>query len=140
MQRHLEKLRRDEEAARASATTPAAAVDEKIEELGHELDMAEHRLDAELADDARSFAQAVEAELDGWDAWLDRLQAKAAAKTGAARTRAEETIADLRRRRLAVAESLAGVRAAVGDTWRDAKKRVVAGLDELKRKADDWKD
>ena len=136
MQRHLDTLREDEESARASAGRDGDATDGQLEQLESELGIAEQRLAAELAADRTQFVEAVETELDGWDGFTERMQAKAATRTGAARERAEYEIADLRRRRIAVAESLAGVRATGGEGWRDAKKRVLAALDELKRKSD----
>ncbi len=140
IQRYLETLRQEDEAADAEAIRRPgeyeAPYQAQLQVLENELNIAEHRLDAEIADDRKQFVEAVEAELDDWDAFMERMQANAAAKTGAAREESEKVIADLRRRRLAIGESLAGVRAAVGDTWRDRKKRVLAALDELKRKAD----
>jgi hypothetical protein len=136
LQRHVTTLRRDEQAARASARQHAAAVEEQLAQLGNDLDIAEHRLAAELADDRKRFAHAVEAELHDWDVFLERMQAKAAHKKGAARSILEESIADFRRRRCAASEGLAGVRASTGEQWRDARKRVLASLDELKRRVD----
>jgi hypothetical protein len=109
------------------------ATDERLE---GELRIAEHRLAAELADDRREFTAAVEHALDAWDGLIERLQARAATLGTAERAQAERAVADLRRRRMAIAESLAGVRAAMGEGWRDARKRVLAALDELKRKSD----
>jgi hypothetical protein len=140
IQRHLETLCQEDEAAEAAALRRTAEYEAlyqaQLRVLNNALEIAEHHLDAEIADDRNQFVEAVEAELDDWDAFMDRMQANAAAKAGAAREASEKLIADLRRRRLAIGESLAGVRAAVGDTWRDGKKRVLAALDELKRKAD----
>ena len=140
IQRHLETLRQEDEAAEAATLRRTAEYealyDAQLQVLENALKIAEHHLDAEVADDRKQFVEAVEAELDEWDAFMDRMQANAAAKAGAAREQSEKVIADLRRRRLAIGESLAGVRAGVGDTWRDGKKRVLAALDELKRKAD----
>ncbi|MGZ8695273.1 MAG: sll1863 family stress response protein [Gaiellaceae bacterium] len=140
IERHLERLRQDDEAAEAAALRRSreyeALYQARLQVLESELKIAEHHLDAEIADDRKQFVAAVDAELADWDALMERMQANAAAKAGAAREESEKVIADLRRRRLAIGESLAGVRAAVGDTWRDGKKRVLAALDELKRKAD----
>jgi hypothetical protein len=69
------------------------------------------------------------------------MQVKAAAKSGAAREQAEAAIADLRTRRVSIDKSLSDVGTSAGDGWRDAKARVLAELDELKRKADAaWRD
>ena len=94
-------------------------------------------LDADLAEDRPHFTAAVEAELHGWDAFAERLQATAAAKTGSARDRAETGIKELRRRRLAVTERLDDLRDVPGEAWREHQERVTAARDELERMADD---
>ena len=136
MRRYIDSLRRDEESARASAHERAAAVDERIEKLDNELELAEHRVAAEFAATEEHFTGAIEAELHSWDQHLDRMQAKAAAKSGAAREQAEAAIADLRRRRVAIGKSLADLGTAAGEQWQHAKKRVLAELDDLKSQAD----
>ena len=136
MQRYIDTLRRDEESARASVHERAAAVDERIEKLDNELELAEHRVAAEFATTEEQFTSAIEAELHSWGQHLDRMQAKAAAKSGAAREQAEAAIADLRQRRVAIGKSVADAGTAAGEQWRDAKTRVLAELDELKSKAD----
>jgi hypothetical protein len=60
------------------------------------------------------------------------MQAKAAAKSGDARERAEAAIADLRQLRVSIGRTIADV----GEQWQDAKTRVLAQLDELKSRAD----
>ena len=141
MQRYLDTLRRDEESARASARERAAAVDERLEQLDNELELAEHRVAAEFAETEKQFTGAIDAELHRWDAYLDRMQAKAAAKSGAARERAEAAIADLRQRRVSIGKSLSDAGTAAGDGWRGAKTRILAELDDLKTKADAaWRD
>ncbi len=136
LEQYVATVKEDEASARAEAHRQAGAVDEKLEQLGNDLDIAEHRLAAELADDRKSFADAVQAELHDWDVFLERMQAKAAEKSAPARTEVEKAIADLRRRRTEITESLAGVREVTGEKWSDAKVRVLAALDELKSKAD----
>ena len=136
MQRYVNSLRRDEESARLSAHERAAAVDERMEKLDNELELAEHRVAAEFAATEEQFTGAIEAELRSWDQYLDRMQAKAAATSGAVREQAEAAIAELRQRRVAIGKSFADVRTAVGEQWRDAKKRVLAELDDLKSQAD----
>ena len=64
------------------------------------------------------------------------MQAKAAATTGAARERAEAEIAELRQRRVSIGKSLTHVGTTAGGGWRDAKRRVLTELDELKNEAD----
>ena len=79
---------------------------------------------AEFAATQDQFTDALGAELRRWDAYLDRMQAKAAAKTGAARERAEAEIAELRQRRVSIGKSLTHVgtaaAAAAGATRRRA--------------------
>lgn len=135
MQPYIDTLRHDEESARATARRQAAAVDERLELLHNDLELAEHRVAAEFATTGDQFTDAVEAELHHWDTYLDRMQATAAANTGAARERAEAAIADLRQRRVSMRERFPGV-GTTGDGWPDAKTRVLAELDALKRQAD----
>jgi hypothetical protein len=136
MQRYIDTLRREEESARASARERAAADDERLGQLENELELAEHRVAAEFSPTKEQFEGAIDAELHRWDAYLDRMQAKAAAKSGAVRVRAEAGVADLRQRRVAIGKSFADVGAQRGEQWQDAKKRILAELDELKSKAD----
>jgi hypothetical protein len=136
MQRYIETLRRDEESARASARERAAAVEERLEQLDNELELTEHRVAAEFAATQDQFNDALEAELRRWDAYLDRMQTKAASKTGAARERAEAAVTDLRQRRVSIGKSLSDVGTAAGEGWRGAKTRMLAELDELKKEAD----
>jgi hypothetical protein len=91
---------------------------------------------AEFAATQDQFTDALGAELRRWDTYLDRMQAKAAATSGAARERAEAEIAELRQRRVSIGKSLSHVRTAAAGGWRDAKTRVLAELDDLKNEAD----
>jgi hypothetical protein len=136
LRRYIDTLRREEESARASVRERAAAVDERLERLENELELAEHRVAAEFAATKEQFAEEIDAELRRWDAFLNRLQGKAAEKSGVARERAEAAIADLRRLRVAIGKSLADVGTTVGEQWHDAKQRVLAELDDLKSQAD----
>ena len=136
MQGYIDTLRREEESARASAHERAAAVDERLEQLDNELELAEQRVAAEFAATEEQFAGAIKAELHRWDAYLARMQARAATKSGAARERAEAAIADLRQLRVSIDKSLSEVGTAAGENWQDAKTRILADLDDLKSKAD----
>ena len=135
MQRYIDSVRREEAFARASAHERAAAVDQSFEQLDTELELAEHRVAAEFAVTEEQFNDALEAELHRWDAYLDRMQAKAATQSGAARERAEAAIADLRQRRVSIGQSHSDAGTA-GDEWRDARAPVLAELDDLKTRAD----
>jgi hypothetical protein len=136
MQPYIDTLRRDEESARASAHKQAAAVDERLEQLDNELELAEHRVATQLAATEDQFTDALEAALHHWDAYLNRMQAKAAARTGIARERAEAAIADLRQRRISIGESFPDIGTAASERWRDTTTRVLAELDALKTNAD----
>jgi len=141
MQPYINTLRRDEESARASAREWTAAVDGRLEQLDNELELAEHRVAAEFAATEDQLTDALTAELHRWDVYLDRMQTKAAEKTGLARERAEAVVADLRQRRVSIGTSVSDLGTATGEGWRDAKRRVLAELDELKSKADAaWRD
>lgn len=136
MQGHIDALRRDEQVVRASVRMEADAAGVRLEQLDNSIELAEHRIEAELAPTEDQFTDELEAELDGWDAHLERMQTWAASKTGDARESAEATIAELRQRRLSIGARVGVVGAAAGDGWRDAKSRALAELDELKTKAD----
>jgi len=136
MQRYIDTLRHEEESARASARERVAALDGRLEQLDNELELAEHRVAAEFAATEEQFDDAIEAELHLWDAYLGRMQARAATKSGVARERAEAAIAELRQRRVSIGKSLSDVGAAADSGWRGARTRVLAELDDLKSHAD----
>ena len=95
----LERLRAQEASAFAAVRERTETVDELFRQLELDIALATHRLASELADDATSFAAAVEAELSDWDAAIERLQTRIASKPQSARARAEAEIAELRRAR-----------------------------------------
>ena len=86
-----------------------------------------------MADDATSFAEAVEAELYDWDAAIERLQTRVATKAQNAREQAEAEIAALRQARSRAAERLTALPAS-SDTWQKQRNRVTEALDDLERK------
>ena len=137
MQRHLDTLREDAQSARASAGRDGDATDGQLEQLESELGIAEQRLAAEFAADRTQFVEAVEAELDGWDTYLERLQTSVAAKAWKAREQAEAAIGDVRSRRIGVGERLAQVRDSAGATSQEARRHITAARDELEQKADE---
>jgi hypothetical protein len=137
MQHQFETVRMELAALGASLGEKAEAVDAKFAELDWKIAMMELGLEAELADDQVAFADAVEAELVEWDEYINRKQAKTTDKTAAASERAEQVVADLKRRRAAVAESLRDARTSSGDAWRKTKERILTSLAEMRRKADD---
>ena len=134
LQDRLDRLREEEASARAAVREKAEAVDEKVRQLEIDIAIAENRLASEMADDATSFAEAVEAELHDWDAAIERLQTRAATKAQNAREQAEAEIAELRQARNRAAERLTALRAASEDAWQEQKNRVTEALDDLERK------
>ena len=133
---YITPLRRDEESTRALAHEQAAAVDERLQQLDNDLELAEHRVAAEFAATEGGFAEELEGELRRWDAHLDRMQTKAAATTGDVRDRAETAIADLRQRRVTIGRSRSELGTTASEGWHDVRARVLAELDELKNEAD----
>jgi hypothetical protein len=135
LQDRLHLLREEEASARAAIREKAEAVDEEFRQLEIDIAIAENRLDSEMADDAASFAEAVDAELSDWDAAIERLQMRAATKAQTAREHAEAVVAELRQARNRAAEQLTTLRApSDGDVWQQIRDRVTEALDDLERK------
>jgi hypothetical protein len=137
LQGRLGRLREEEAWAWEAVREKAEAVDEQVRQLEIDIAIAEDRLASELADDATTFAEAVEAELHDWDDAIERLQTRAATKAAEAREQAEAEIAALRRARNRVAERLTTLRASADDAWRELKNRITDALDDLERKVRD---
>ncbi len=119
----LDRLREEEASARKAVREKAEAVDEQFRQLEIDIAIAENRLASELADDATSFADAVEAELHEWDAAIERLQTRAATKTQEAREQAEAEIASLRRVRNRSSRAADGARCVLGHMERAEESR-----------------
>jgi hypothetical protein len=134
LRERLDMLREQEASARAAVRERAEAVDERFWQLEIDIAIAENRLASEMADDAISFAEAVEAELHDWDSAIERLQIRAAAKPQNAREQAEAAVAGLRRARNRAAERLTALHASSDDVWQEQRKRVTQALDDLERK------
>ena len=132
----LEGLREEEAAAWEAVRAKAETVDEQFRQLEIDIATAEDRLASELAVDAASYAEAVQAELEDWDAAIERLQTRAATKEEEAREQAETGIAALRQARNRVAERLTALREAPS-TWQEQRNRVTDALDELERNVRD---
>ncbi len=147
----LDALRKQEASARAAvkeahdvkkqeASEHAAAADDKLRQLETRASSAEHVLAEEVAEDKKSFVDAMNADLDDFKGRLHGLDEKAAAKTGSARERAQAAVAELRSSMNTVSERLAEVRNASGDRWRERKKDVMDARTKLEQKVDDvWK-
>lgn len=103
LRRQLAALRRDEASTRTSIHRATGAVEDRLEQLGNEIDIAEHGLAAQLADDRHAFAEAVEAGA----ARLGR-RARAQAGEGGAHRGSGVRPARGRHRRHAAAENRCG--------------------------------
>jgi hypothetical protein len=96
-------------------------VDEKLAQLDKRVEMAQHALAAELAEDEKSFTHAMRAHLDDLEALLDRLRAKAATKPRGPREEAEAMIGDLRATRHVTEQCLDELHEASGERLREEK-------------------
>jgi chromosome segregation ATPase len=111
-------------------------VEQKLAQLKTRLAVAERSLAADASDDWATYAAAVEAELESWDTYLERLQATVATRAWHAREQAETAIGEIRSRRLAVDERLTQAPVPNGG-WQEQKERVSEARDELERTADE---
>jgi hypothetical protein len=124
----IEQLRSSEAAPRLQRHLDLVDdVEQRLAQLKTRLDVAERSLAADASGDWTAFAAAVEAELESWDTYLERLQTTVAMRAWHAREQAEAAIGDVRSRRLAVNDSLA----------HGARERVTEARDELEQKADE---
>jgi hypothetical protein len=137
VRRHLDALEHEEASVRAAARQAPGEVEEKLGQLKTRVDIAEHSLTADLSGDWPTFVAAVEAELDSWDTYLERLQTSVAAKAWEARAHSETAIAEVRTRRIAVDKHLAHSRERTGEAWQEQRNRVTAARDELEHKTDE---
>ena len=137
IRRHLDALYREEASVLAAAREAPDEVEEKLGQMRARLAVAENALLADISDEWTTFAAAVEDELRSWDAYLERQQARAAAKAGRAREQTEAAIADVRTQLIAVYDRLAQTREGVDGAWHEQKNQVSAARDELERKADE---
>jgi hypothetical protein len=112
-------------------------VEQRLAQLKTRLGVAERSLAADVSGDWATFAAAVEAELESWDSYLERLQTTVATRAWHAREQAEAAIGDVRSRRIAVDERLAQARAASADGWQERRELVSAARRELEQKADE---
>ena len=132
LEHRFERLRAQEAFAYAAVREKAEAVDEQFRQLEIDVAIAGNRLASELADDAGSYAEAVENELHEWDAAIERLQTRAATRSENAREAAEAEIAALRQTRNIAAEQLHVLHASSA-AWQEQRDDVRTALDELER-------
>ena len=137
IQRHLDALHQDETSVLAAVRRAPDEVEEKLGQLRTRVDIAELSLTADLSGDWPTFVAAVEAELDSWDTYLERLQTSVATRAWEARAQAETAIAEVRTRRIAVDAHLAQAPERTGDTWQEQRARVTVARDELEEKTDE---
>ena len=130
----IERLREEEASAWAAVRAKAEAVDDKVRQLEIDIAIAENRLASELAEDARAFADAVEAELHHWDAAIERLQTRVATKAQQAREQAEAEVAALKQARNRAAERLIALRASSDDAWQHAQGACRSGARRARAK------
>jgi hypothetical protein len=129
---------RDQEAAvLAAAGYGPETFDERFEQFEARLRVAQSAITADQAENRQAFADAVEGELDEWDAYFERLQAQTALRAANAREEAESAIRELRRQRNDVAARVVSARTASEEAWVEQQKGLAAARDELERKADD---
>jgi hypothetical protein len=133
---HLDALHAAEASVRAAARQAPGEVEQKLGQLRTRVDVAEHSLSADVSGDWPTFVAAVEAELDTWDTYLERLQTSVAARAWTTRAQAERAIAEVRTHRIAVDEHLAHARHRTDDGWQEQRQRVVAARDELEQQVD----
>jgi hypothetical protein len=136
IQRHVNALRREEAEVQAAFRKASDDAEEQLAQLRMRVHVAERAVDTEHSRDRDAFPQAVEEELRGWDGYLERLQASAAGKAGAARVQAEAAIAELRRYRMAVTGQLTKLRDASTAHWSDQRARIDVARDQLEQRAD----
>jgi len=137
VRRHLDVLMQEEAAVHAALRNAPDEVDEKLAQLKARIEIAEHSLAADASDGWPAFAAAVEAELESWDTYIERLQTSAAEKAWKTREQAEAAIGDVRSRRIEVDERLARARNGDVHGTNDARKRVTAARDQLEQRADE---
>jgi hypothetical protein len=136
IRRHLEAVRAAEAAAVAAARTAGDRFEGALADLRTRLEIARHRLAAELTDDRRWYERAVEAELREWSAYLGRLESRATAQSDGAPEESELALAELTSRYDRASRRLLELETVPDDIWRERRDEVEAALDELERAAD----
>jgi hypothetical protein len=114
----------------------ADELDYRLKLLELELDIAEASLARERARSAEALSAALVRELDGWDAYLERLQLRATRKSGEQRDEAEQAIRRLRGYRNGLARCLADLRSADDDAWREIGSAATLVRSELEEAVD----
>jgi hypothetical protein len=112
-----------------------AGIEDEQGRIGPRGNIVEPSAAAGAAEERSTFVGTIEAQLRGWDTYLERLQVKAATTGGTERDQAEAAISALRRHRNELAERLSEVRSASAEAWSEGKKSVEAARDVLEQSA-----
>jgi hypothetical protein len=142
--RRVDDLRAREAKARADVRSLAdeatehwhaamKAIDDELTDLEQQLEIAEAEADAEVATDSEGFVRASERAVAAWDAYLDRLDARADAAKGAAGEKLHASVARARAQRDEAKRRIDEARRASSNTWAAAKASVREVIDDL-----DW--
>jgi len=79
-----------------------------------------------------AYVQKLKAQLDEWNAEIDKLEARAGKASGDARLKYEQQIKSLRQQRQDAENRLAGLREATDDAWRQLKEGADKAWADLK--------
>jgi hypothetical protein len=138
IQHHLDPLRRAEIDVRIALRTAPEQMEGRLAQLHSRLEVARHSVTAELAPDVGAYTRAVEAELDSWDVFFERLQTTAATNAWNRRLHAEAAISEMRALRLDVQRRLAALRASPADVWQGHRAHVTTARERLERIVDEY--
>jgi hypothetical protein len=135
--RHLDALHHAEASVVTAANRSHEEAEERFGRLMTRLAVAERSVAADVSDEWTAYANAVEDELRSWDTYLERLQATAVANAWEGRDRAENALADVRTKRIAVYGVLDQARKDVNGAWHEQRNNVNTARAELEQKADE---
>jgi hypothetical protein len=112
------------------------ALDAELDELDHEIEIADAELDAEMAADAQAYVEAAERAAAAWDAYLDGLDERAEAARDAAAERLHASVTRARSVRDEAKRRIRHAGTASSDAWASARKGVREAFDDLDWAAD----
>jgi len=138
IQHHVDALRRREADARIALRTAPERLETKLAQLLARLDVAGHSVAAEIAPDPDTYGDEVEAELQSWDVFFERVQTTAAAEAWNRRLQAEAAVSEMRALRLEIEEQLAALRTSPPEQREAQRARVTRARERLERIADEY--
>ncbi len=138
IQHHVDALRRREADARIALRTAPERLEYKLAQLHARLDVAGHSVAVEIAPDEDTFQDAVEAELQSWDVFFERVQTTAVAEAWNRRLQAEAAVSEMRALRLEIDERLAALRNSPPEQREEQRARVTKARERLERIADEY--